>query len=77
MRSSPPGSSTRPTAAPTRRRASGPVDRLPLEGLTPFSSAKPWRFPEPPARPKGPSFRFAEAPVVETRSLAVYEEVSV
>lgn len=28
-----------------------PCDRLPLEGLTPFSSAKPWRLPEPPARP--------------------------
>lgn len=63
----------RRTHATTSER---PCDRLPREGLTPFSSAKPWRFPEPPARPGRPSFRFAEAPAVETRSLAFYEEVS-
>jgi transposase len=55
-----------------------PVDRLALEGLTPYAAAKPWRpvAALPPARPRGAAFRFAEAPVVDVRPLSVYEEVA-
>jgi transposase len=61
--------------ATTRER---PVDRLPLEGLTPLEEARPWvptRPPAPPGAPARPAFRFQAAPVVETRPLSVYEEV--
>jgi len=53
-----------------------PCDRLPLEGLTPYAHAKPWRpvAALPPARPRGAGFRFTEAPEVAVRPLAVYEE---
>ena len=53
-----------------------PVDRLALEGLTPFAAAKPWRpvAALPPARPRGAGFRFTEAPAVDVRPLSVYEE---
>ena len=55
-----------------------PADRLPLEGLTPIAEALPWapiRPLAPPHAPGRPAFRFSEAPVVEVRSLSVYEEV--
>jgi transposase len=53
-----------------------PCDRLALEGLTPYAHAKPWRpvAALPPARPRAGGFRFAEAPEVAVRPLAVYEE---
>jgi transposase len=53
-----------------------PVDRLVLEGLTPYAAAKPWRpvAALPPARPRGAAFRFAAAPEVAVRPLSVYEE---
>jgi len=53
-----------------------PVDRLALEGLTPYAAAQPWRplAALPPARPRGAGFRFREAPAVDVRPLAVYEE---
>ncbi len=55
-----------------------PIDRLALEGLTPYAQAKPWRpvAALPPARPRGAGFRFAEAPVVDVRPLSVYEEAA-
>jgi transposase len=55
-----------------------PLDRLALEGLTPYAQAKPWRpvAALPPARPRGAGFRFAEAPVVDVRPLSVYEEAA-
>ncbi len=55
-----------------------PAHRLPLEGLTPVSEALAWvpdRKLAPPVAPRRPPFRFEELPEVETRSLAVYEEV--
>ncbi len=52
-----------------------PADRLAREGLTPISSAMPWHPVLPTARPGRALFRFEEIPVVETRSLSVYEEV--
>ena len=53
-----------------------PCDRLALEGLTSYASAKPWRpvAALPPARPRAGGFRFTEAPEVAVRPLAVYEE---
>ena len=55
-----------------------PCDRLALEGLTPYASARPWRplAALPPARPSRASFRFAAAPEVVVRPLAVYEEAA-
>jgi transposase len=55
-----------------------PVDRLALEGLTPFAAAKPWRpvAALPPARPRGAGFRFEAAPEVAVRPLSVYEEAA-
>ena len=55
-----------------------PVDRLALEGLTPYAAAKPWRpvAALPPARPRSAAFRFAAAPVVDVRPLSVYEEAA-
>ena len=55
-----------------------PVDRLALEGLTPFAAAKPWRpvAAPPPARPRGAGFRFAEIPEVAVRPLSAYEEAA-
>ncbi len=52
-----------------------PVDRLALEGLTPYAAARPWRpvAALPPARPRGAAFRFAQAPAVDVRPLSVYE----
>lgn len=52
-----------------------PADRLAREGLTPISAAMPWRPVMPAARPGRALFRFEELPVVEARSLSVYEEV--
>lgn len=55
-----------------------PVDRLPLEGLTPITEALPWMPTRPLAPPHAlarPPFRFEPAPVVEVRPLSVYEEV--
>lgn len=55
-----------------------PAHRLLLEGLTPVTEALPWvpnRRPAPPSAPRRPPFRFEEAPVVEARSLSIYEEV--
>ena len=55
-----------------------PAHRLPLEGLTPVSEARAWvpgRTLAPPVAPRRPPFRFEALPEVETRSLAVYEEV--
>jgi transposase len=53
-----------------------PIDRLPLEGLTPYAQARPWRPPPagPPIAPRRASFRFEELPAVAVRPLAVYEE---
>jgi transposase len=55
-----------------------PVDRLALEGLTPFAAAKPWRpvVALPPARPRSAGFRFEAAPEVAVRPLSVYEEAA-
>lgn len=52
-----------------------PVDRLIREGLMPICAAMPWRHALPSARPARVLFRFEELPVVETRSLSIYEEV--